>query len=718
MNNNFTTNDQDVIKAELDHIAASRKRHKISGNDYSAFAISGGGIRSAAFGLGVMQALVSAGVLNKIDYLSTVSGGGYIGSSLTWFLKKGLPPGGTAGTDASNFPLGQPRTGARLSDKRDEVSPNSALDFIRQHGHYLTPTKLLGFASLVATALRTSLVSLIAYFLLAATAMILIIPLGLFEPVFVADLPLPALLPAVLATNGFLIAAFTLALLFAALSVLYSLRTRLGPANYFGRTNVQIAQGIMLQLTIWFTFLGVLPFVEGWLTTLRMAVEAAGVTAVLGAIMGYWQQRRQQQQQSASPLIGMIGAVLLIYGLVFGAYLFARAVTDAGNVPWIAVAAAALVMGLVVNTNYLSLHRGYRDRLMETFMPDMESVEKNRWGRATEADKALIEDMCREPNERPYHLIGANVVLINSPTSKYRGRGGDCFLFSPLYCGSNATGWIRSNSYMKRGGRGITLSTAMAVSGASFNPNSGNSGRGLTHNRLVSTVFSLLNIRLGYWAANPNRKRSRWIQPNFIYPGLKGGIFGGAFREERRVIEITDGGHFDNTAMYELIRRKVRLIILSDAGADPEFKFDDIGNLIERVRVDFGVKIRFDDDQYRPQYLIPGTARGDDPLIERYGLAQNAFAIGRIEYPDKTEGALVYVKATLVANLPTDLYSYKAANHSFPHEPTSDQFFDEVQFESYRELGYQLTWQMIEAVRDREFAETTTPSRALAAGFM
>ena len=105
-------------------------------------------------------------------------------------------------------------------------------------------------------------------------------------------------------------------------------------------------------------------------------------------------------------------------------------------------------------------------------------------------------------------------------------------------------------------------------------------------------------------------------------------------------------------------------------------------------------------------------------MIERYGLAQNAFAIGRIEYPDKTEGALVYVKATLVANLPTDLYSYKAANHSFPHEPTSDQFFDEVQFESYRELGYQLTWQMIEAVRDREFAETTTPARALAAGFM
>jgi hypothetical protein len=356
---------------------------------------------------------------------------------------------------------------------------------------------------------------------------------------------------------------------------------------------------------------------------------------------------------------------------------------------------------------------------MEAFLPDLERVREDRWGRATQADRALLQEMCQAPNERPYHLIGANVVLIDSPTSKYRGRGGDCFLFSPLYCGSHATGWIPTEKYMMKGGRGgMTLSTAMSVSGAAFNPNAGNSGQGLTHNRLVSTAFSLLNIRLGYWAANPDPKHSLWLQPNFIYPGLKGGVLGGAFREDRSIVELTDGGHFDNTGLYELIRRKLQLIILSDGGADPKFHFDDLGIAIERARVDFGVKIRFGDEEYTPQNLIPGSAQGQDLRIARYGLGKNPFALGSIEYPDRSSGILVYVKLMLVAGLPEDIYSYKAANEEFPHEPTADQLFDELQFEAYRELGYQLAWKMIEGIRAFKTEEKTTSLRKRAAALL
>ena len=118
MNAINTRKPQDMIDAEREHIAGGRKRQGISG-DYSALALSGGGIRSASFGLGVMQALVSASVLKKLDYLSTVSGGGYIGSSLTWFLHNGLPDDRPAGTDASNFPFGQPNTGARTAEGAD-----------------------------------------------------------------------------------------------------------------------------------------------------------------------------------------------------------------------------------------------------------------------------------------------------------------------------------------------------------------------------------------------------------------------------------------------------------------------------------------------------------------------------------------------------------------------------------------------------------------------
>ncbi len=716
MNAINTRKPQDMIDAEREHIAGGRKRQGISG-DYSALALSGGGIRSASFGLGVMQALVSASVLKKLDYLSTVSGGGYIGSSLTWFLHNGLPDDRPAGTDASNFPFGQPNTGARTAEGADGANRNAVLDFIRQRGNYLVPTKLLGLPSLVAFALRTSLVSLVAYFLLATVVMLALIPLRLFERSELLGM-LPKALAAV-APNGFLFLAFAVALLFTVVSVLYSLITRLGSANYPGRTFSQKAQGIMLELVILLGFFGALPFVAGWLERLQLEIQAAGLATVLGTILGFLQHRRARRVTEPSPVIGMFAAFLLIYGLVFGAYLFAQTLVGKGDCARIAVViGAALVISLVVNTNYLSLHRGYRDRLMEAFLPNLDSVREDRWGRATQADRALLQEMCQAPNERPYHLIGANVVLIDSPRSKYRGRGGDCFLFSPLYCGSHATGWIPTNKYMKAGGGGMTLSTAMSVSGASFNPNAGNSGQGLTHNSLVSTAFSLLNIRLGYWAANPDREHSRWFQPNFIYPGLKGGVFGGAFREDHGVVELTDGGHFDNTALYELIRRKVQLIILSDGGADPQFHFDDLGNAIERARVDFGVKIRFDDEEFPLKNLIPGSAQGQNLLIARYGLAQNAFALGSIEYSDGTSGTLVYIKLTLIAGLPEDIYSYKAANNEFPHEATADQFFDEVQFEAYRELGYQLAWRMLEKVRTFKTAEKTTLTRKRATALL
>src|SRR4051812_20702539 len=63
--------------------AVISRRHEIS---RTALCLSGGGIRSASFAIGVMQGLASVGVLRDIDYLSTVSGGGYAGSWLSAWL--------------------------------------------------------------------------------------------------------------------------------------------------------------------------------------------------------------------------------------------------------------------------------------------------------------------------------------------------------------------------------------------------------------------------------------------------------------------------------------------------------------------------------------------------------------------------------------------------------------------------------------------------------
>jgi len=706
---------QNVIESEHQYIRDSRHRNNIEHSKYTAFAISGGGIRSSSFGLGVMQSLVSANIMKDMDYLSTASGGGYIGSSLTWFLKNGLPPDGSpADVTPNRFPLGKARSGARLegNENEEQSKPNSVLDYIRQHSNYLTPNSKLNAISLIALAIRFSLVSLAVYFLLLSSVLLMAIFIGAFHPV-------PLVLPEVISSlqlvmyNWFLFGVFISALTFVFVSLLYSVNTRLPyipeVIRYKFRVFSQGLLGSSVSVTILLLIVGLLPFIDHLLFRLDMHVQAATGSTLLGTLIGIVQFKRHQsgKNPNSSSMVSVLAAALLIYGLVYGAYIFSSAIFAIPNSDYrftasVSLMASALFFGFFVNTNYLGPHRVYRDRLMEAMLPNLESVAKGIWGKATQADTAPLSSMCQKPNERPYHLINTNIVLVDSPNSKFKGRGGDSFLLSPLFCGSDATGCIPTIDLTAKKKNGMTLATAMAISGASFNPNAGNSGKGITRNRVISTLLSLLNIRLGYWISNPKSPARRKFLPNFIYPGLTGGIFGGALHENNRVIELTDGGHFDNLALYELIRRKIDLVILADGGADADFIFDDLSNVIEKVRVDFGVQILFDDENYNLNNLQPCTATVTDgetteSLIKRYGLAKNCFAIGTIRYPGRDPGTLIYIKATMIKNLPGDVLSYKSQHPTFPHEPTADQFFNEVQVEAYRELGYCLGWEALKA---------------------
>ena len=166
------------------------------------------------------------------------------------------------------------------------------------------------------------------------------------------------------------------------------------------------------------------------------------------------------------------------------------------------------------------------------------------------------------------------------------------------------------------------------------------------------------------------------------------------YDENRRHLELTDGGHFENLGLYELVRRRVGTIIVSDAGVDKDFKFGDLANAIEKVRTDFGVSIRFEPEDEVLDNLLPGSA-SNSKLTDLYKLAMQGYVKGKIKYPQKNnspafEGWIFLLKTTMTKNLPADLYSYKAQHNDFPDQPTSDQFFDEKQFEAYRELGYRL----------------------------
>jgi hypothetical protein len=468
-------------------------------------------------------------------------------------------------------------------------------------------------------------------------------------------------------------------------------------------------------------------------------VAAAWTSATAGgAALGFVEflLRQRGADQSSPSALGtmrpMIGAALVLYGLGLGAYTVTLLFTDGrwetGEPALGAAISAAVLIGCFVNINYLGLHRMYRDRLMELFLPNAATVAGQRWARATDADGACVATFCGAASGqavRPYHIINTNVVLVDSRTAVHRGRGGANFIVSPLYCGSSATGFAPSSAYMKRkiGDRGMTLPTAMAISGAAVNPNTGVSGRGTTRSRIVSTLLALLNLRLGYWAPHPKLSAlgKRRHAPNFIDPGLRGGVLTGGLHEDAPLIELSDGGHFENLAVYELIRRRVKTIFVCDGGEDRAYTFDDLANLIERVRVDFGAKISFDVPDFGLDKLRPGSAaQGQGAPLASAALAVRGFAIGRIRYRDDPRdapsGTLIYFKGTITPGLSVDLYGYKNAHGDFPHESTGDQFFDEDQFEAYRELGYHLGWQWLDDPNGFKHWNPPQPSTPPASG--
>ncbi|MGH7232224.1 MAG: patatin-like phospholipase family protein, partial [Nitrospiraceae bacterium] len=114
----------------------------------AALCVSGGGIRSATFGLGVLQGLARRGLLDQFHYLSTVSGGGYVGSWLTsWIYRKGLP---TVLAELKNPPS---------SKTNPEPGP---IRHLREYSNYLTPQLGLFSAdtwTLIATYLRNLFVN-------------------------------------------------------------------------------------------------------------------------------------------------------------------------------------------------------------------------------------------------------------------------------------------------------------------------------------------------------------------------------------------------------------------------------------------------------------------------------------------------------------------------------------------------------------------------------
>jgi hypothetical protein len=622
-------------------------------DDLVGLAFSGGGIRSATFNLGVLQALEGADVLRRVDYLSSVSGGGYAASCYTWLRAQfsAVPAGGVFA--------------APLAD-----GSGSVLDWLRSHGKYLISQRGFSIWTLIASILAATFINVLV---LGPVLLFAVYALTLsWLPV---EWPSWLMLPGAHAMHGhhgywLLLAAGVLCFLtFPVVATCFAFVAGIPHLAGVDRIdNLRVLMGRLIVYGLGLIAIGLIPvaatlgemaehyFVSQHAHSIgKHASYLAPLLSGIGSmLLDYYKSGNNRGRLTT------IGLSLLVYGLLIFCYHLTANADLLHSGLFLAFVLLAVVMAFVCSINRVSIHAYYRARLSDAFLPRVHDDKSDPGNFGL--------DQLGPQHGAPLHLINTTLNTTSSHNERRRSRQGASFFFSPVYTGSSATGFRTIGGYA---GGGMSLSNAFTISGAAIDPD-----MYATNARAVSFLMALLNVRLGYWAINPRcgNERQPWRPWWWIF--IVREMLGIGLDENHRHVHLSDGGGFENLGIYELIRRRVRYLIVTDSGADPTTSLADLGQAIERVRVDFGAEID----------LVP-----DRLYRERdQDLRQQPYAVGTIRYADGKHGDILYVRPALCPGLSADIYAYWRAHAAFPDEPTSEQFFGEAQFEAYRALGQQI----------------------------
>jgi len=376
--------------------------------------------------------------------------------------------------------------------------------------------------------------------------------------------------------------------------------------------------------------------------------------------------------------------------------------------------ACCLILSWRVDVNDFSLHHFYRNRLVRCYLGASNSTRNPHpfTGFDDEDDIALADFAGGYPG--PYPLLNASLNITGGGELGYATRRAKSFVFTPQYCGyetnvpgeagtwflrTNSPGLTLANTYaltklgrnrrtlwQMQSGDGIKLGTAMAISGAAASPN-----MGYYTSAATGLFMTLFDVRLGWWMGNP-RYPDKWQSPGPTL-GL-GYLFSELIAQsdqKKSFVYLSDGGHFENLAVYELLRRHCKVIVACDADCDGQYEFQNLVDLMEKARTDLGAEIVIDFGQIRP--ADGGRESGHN------------FVVGDIFYDPQdptNRGKFIYIKTSMPPRpqrvpgaalrhqenrLGDDVWQYFDKHKTFPHQSTADQWFDELQFESYRALG-------------------------------
>jgi hypothetical protein len=335
-------------------------------------------------------------------------------------------------------------------------------------------------------------------------------------------------------------------------------------------------------------------------------------------------------------------------------------------------AGVATFASLFVNVNIFSMHGLYRNRLMRAYLGA--SNGDRRPDPYTNFDPNDNLSMSAAPAQAraPLHILNTTLNLVATRRLAWQERKAEPFTVSALHCGSFRLGYRRTVTYA--GEKGPTLATAMAISGAAATPN-----MGYHSSPLVTLLMTFFNVRLGWWWPNPGPAGSTVFRRSNPKNSL-GALLSeaaGITNDTNPWIYVSDGGHFENLGLYEVVMRRCHTVVVVDGSADGQFTMEDLGNAFRKIQIDFGIPIELRQGGHIHTGMNEGNCHA----------AVYAIRYECVDGSGVPDGVLVYIKASLCSKLSEDVKHYACSHPSFPHEPTFDQFFGESQFESYRRLG-------------------------------
>jgi hypothetical protein len=784
------------------------KRRTIAGIDGDGplygLALSGGGIRSATFCFGLLRGLARQKVLTRFDYLSTVSGGGYIGAALGRLYQRG-------------------QTAQQVQERLDK-DDTMLLWWLRSNGRYLTPAGARDLGQAAASMLRNMLFShfeLAALMLLGAAVILLPYVVmgatgigallgdgggwpsefwrsagsvwwcGMVFPVFAALLCIfrywycrvwpngavqfanlggallagvgGALLARSIAASGPTagMTAFMAGKMVAAFLLLAPLTAALlsiKPAEPSRLAEQRLRYTKQLGAALWcllgLAAVGLLDISAWWLVdrlfeskNVRQISGGAGTLVVLIALARKWLPSIQRwltalpTRAVKTEVLLNIGGLLLmtLLALLWMTMLHAMVRPELGWVLWpfggghtqLYTSAAnwgmvfAVALGYIALTrsdlevlNLSSLHNFYRARIERAYVSvgnypthgiepahtrfrngsPLDAVTRAATANvaklveAVDGDDVNLADYKPHVQGGPIHLVSCCInQSVDDRTGNYNAdRLGIALTVSALGAETGTTPPVALDQLPAMG----KLSRWIAISGAAAA-----SGMGSQTTPGLASLLFLSGLRLGYWSPNllsPGQPQPRtfWraleaqcLKPSLLlaeclarFPGLRSTAW-----------YVSDGGHFENTGVYALLKRKLEVIVLADCGADPHYGFEDLENLTRKAQVDYGASIVF----IEPGSLVT-QSDAETALFVCVGSVKTIHAqpgpqcvlLARIDYDGGTPpGLLIVMKPRQLENMPLEVSGYAARNAAFPQQPTGDQFFDEAQWEAYHQLG-------------------------------